>query len=363
MKSILLASTTALLLTAAACSNTPPTVTTGEGGSNGSGGANTGGTSPTGSGGANSGGSTGAGGTSTGGSTGTGGIESGSGGVGSGGSTGTGGGGGTTGVGGRATGTGGSNVGGSTGTGGSNVGGGGGTIDPATVVGGLDGALMLHACARASNDGYDCPNIGPCTNNAATWTKSFDISGTAGKTYNMTFHVYGVVEPYNYVGGTRAAGNNTSILTDMNLFLSGGAQQPANGNGYDYNTYEMDVFPAGTGMQPDVYFLNSVDNNENPHTSGNTQHLTFPISYSATVKVYGGGKVVFTTFDSNCTQVMNCGTKAQNAGNVCTMHYSVPLTGTTPAAPTTFMQPYTSGTGSQFGQWVYIDVTALAAAP
>ncbi len=118
----------------------------------------------------------------------------------------------------------------------------------------------------------------------------------------------------------------------MNLFLTGGAQQQPNGSGYDYNTYEMDVFPAGSGMQPDVYFLNSVDNNENPHTSGNTQHLTFPISYSATIKVYGGGKIVFTTFDSNCTQVMNCGTKAQNAGNVCTSHYSVPLTGTNPAA-------------------------------
>jgi hypothetical protein len=229
-----------------------------------------------------------------------------------------------------------------------------------SIVGSLDGALMLHDCARASTDGYDCPNIGPCTNNQVTKTSTFPIGGTTGQTYNMTFHVYGVVEPYNYVGGTRAAGNNTSITTDPDLFQTGGTPQPPNGNGYDYNTYEVDVYPAGSGMTPDVYFLNSVDLNENPHTNTlTTQHATFPISYVQTIKIYGGGMITFTTFDSNCVQVMNCGTKAQNSGNNCASHYSVSLAGAMPQPPASFVQPYTSGSGEQYGQWVFIDVTAV----
>jgi hypothetical protein len=248
------------------------------------------------------------------------------------------------------------------GTGGMNSGSGGG--NDLGIVGALDGALMTHDCAKASADGYDCPNIGPCTGNKVTWTKTFPIAGTSGQKYNMTFHVYGVVEPYNYVNATRDQGNNTSVTQSLDLFAKGGTLQPANGNGYDYNSYQVDVYPAGTGMMPDTYYLNSVDNADNPHVNTNTtQHTTFPIDYSKTIPIYGGGQITFTTFDSNCVQVMNCGTIAQNAGNVCNQHHSVSLAGTNPPPPTTFRQPYDgpTGNGQQYGQWVFIDVTAVTA--
>ncbi len=372
MKSTLLASAAAILLFGAACSNTPPTAPTGEGGSGNPG---TGGTTA-------SGGSTGSGGAvAEGGSTGTGGqLTSGAGGSASGGSTGSGGttgaGGtnsGTGGGGGRASGSGGSNVAGSGGGGGRATGSGGSSMAGSTgqggmgdisIVGGLDGALMTHDCAKASADGYDCPNIGPCSGNKVTWTKDFPIGGTSGQKYNMTFHVYGVVEPYNYVNATRDAGNNTSVTQSLDLFAHGGTPQPANGNGYDYNTYEVDVYPAGSGMMPDTYWLNSVDNADNPHVNTNTtQHTTFPIDYVKTIPIYGGGKITFTTFDSNCVQVMNCGTIAQNAGNVCNQHHTVSLAGANQPAPSTFHQPYDgpSGNGQQYGQWVFIDVTAVTA--
>ena len=377
MKSALLVFSAALLAVSA-CANTAPTVDTGNGGSTASGGStgsggsvSTGGT--TGTGGFSTGGVTGSGGSvstggitgsggsvSTGGITGAGGSVSTGGTTGSGGSVSAGGTSGTTGGGGVAGHAGNTGTAGATGAAGAAGGGAGGGASIAAVVGSLDGALMLHDCAKASTDGYDCPNIGPCTNNQVTKTSTFPISGTTGQTYNMTFHVYGVVEPYNYVGGTRAAGDNTSVTTDPDLFQTGGMPQPANGNGYDYNTYEMDVYPAGSGMTPDTYFLNSVDLNENPHTNTTTtQHATFPISYMQTVKIYGGGMITFTTFDSNCVQVMNCGTKAQNTGNNCSSHFTVPLTGAMPQPPASFTQPYTSGSGEQYGQWVFIDVTSV----
>jgi hypothetical protein len=41
----------------------------------------------------------------------------------------------------------------------------------------------------------------------------------------------------------------------------------------------------------------------------------------------------------------------------------VSLAGTDPPPPTTFRQPYDgpSGSGQQYGQWVFIDVTAVTA--
>lgn len=366
MKSTHLASALALLLVGAACSNNAPTAPTGIAGSTGSG---TGGTSATGgttaTGGNNGTGGTtaGTGGSATGGTTGSGGVTNsggttGSGGAATGGNTGTGGTsstGGTTGTGGAA---------GAPGTGGSGGGAAGSSGNLLSIVGALDGSLMTHDCAKASSTGYDCPNIGPCSGNQVTWSKTFPISGTTGQKYTMAFHVYGVVEPYNYVNTTRDAGNNTSVTSSLDLFAHGGTPQAANGNGYDYNTYEVDVSPAGSGMMPDVYYLNSVDNADNPHVNTNTtQHTTFPISYSKSITIYGGGQITFKTFDSNCVQVMNCGTLAQNSNNSCSQHYTVSLTGADPQPPSSFHQPYDgpSGNGEQYGQWVFIDVTAVTA--
>jgi hypothetical protein len=373
MRFTLLASATALFLSAAACSNTPPTVTTGEGGAPGTGGSATGGS--TGTGGSSTGGSTGTGGVSTGGSTGTGGSgtggSTGTGGSGSGtgGSTGTGGvsTGGSTGTGGSSsgtggsTGTGGASTGGSTGTGGvggkgtGGVGGAGGAVDLSTVAASFDGQLLEFPCG-ASHSGYDCDNVG-CTGGTVTHSMTYPIKGTTGAIYSVTFNVRGVVEAYAYVGGTRAAGTASvsQRATNGGLFCSGGAQEPS-GSGNDYNTYELDVSPAVAG-EANVYYLNSVISSENPHTSSATQHLTFDINYNATIKVTGGGTLTFKTYDSNCKEVQNCG---PTQGNQCQAPRTVSLAGVTPAAPTSFTQPFQMPTGA-YGQWVYFDVTSTTA--
>ena len=180
-----------------------------------------------------------------------------------------------------------------------------------------------------------------------------------GTVYNMTFRVRGIVEAYQYVGGTRDSGS-ASITTNLDLFQQGGALEPqSTTNGYDYNTYELDVAPAVTGAA-NTYYFNSVTATDNPHSSGNTQHLTFPIDYTKTIKITGGGMLTFKTFDSNCTMVMNCGPAA---GNMCSasLARTVSLAGAMPPAPASFMQPFQMPTGG-FGQWLFFDVTSVVVA-
>jgi hypothetical protein len=169
--------------------------------------------------------------------------------------------------------------------------------------------------------------------------------------------IRGIVEAYNYVGGVRDAGN-ASITSNKDLFLQGGTQQAAGGANYDYNTYELDVTPPVAG-KPNVYFLNSVTAAEGPHAANTpTSHLTFPIDYTKTISVTGGGMVSLKVFDSNCTLVQNCGPTATS--NVCTAPASVSLAGATPAA--TLQQPFQMPVG-RYGQWVHFDVTSVAVGP
>ena len=385
MKKVLFAATTALFMTAAACSNTAPSApdasATESGGSTGSGGttsSGSGGTTSSGSGGITSPGSggttsSGSGGTTSSGSggtssSGTGGVVATGGTVSTGGTVGTGGAstGGVVGTGGAATGgvvgTGGSSTGGTTAAGGSKgsggatgSGGAGGAADLTSIAASFDGQLLTFPCGP-SHSGYDCDNVG-CSNGTVTHSMTYTIGGTAGAVYSMTFNVRGVVEAYAYVGGTRAAGSASvsQRATNGGLFCSGGAQETA-GNGNDYNTYELDVSPPVTG-EANTYYLNSVIAAENPHTSSATQHLTFDINYNATIKVTGGGTLTFKTYDSNCKEVQNCG---PTQGNQCQAPRSVSLAGVTPAAPSSFTQPFQMPTGA-YGQWVYFDVLSVTA--
>jgi hypothetical protein len=253
------------------------------------------------------------------------------------------------------------------GAGGMGAGGGGGAPPDPTLVGALDGALIEFACGNTGS-GYDCaqPSTAKCTNASGSTppgaitpsngaATSWKVGGTAGTVYDVTFHLRGVVEVTSYVGGTRDAGN-TSILTSQDLFQQGGTAQTSGGPSFDYNTYELDVTPAVTGAA-NVYFLNSVTTAENPHANNSpTQHLTFPIDYTKTIKVQGGGTISLKVTDSNCTEVQNCG---PTSGNTCAAPRTVSLTGATPAAPDSFVQPFQAPSG-KYGQWLFFDVTKVA---
>jgi hypothetical protein len=304
---------------------------------------------------ASDGGSSGAG---TGGSSSGGKAEAGSGGVagsssaaggsGSGGRVGAGGAGGATAGGGGASG-------GNAGSAGSSGNGGaGGASSDTTIAGKLDGALITYPCGTG-HSGFDCDNVG-CSNGKVTHTQTFQIGGDSGSTYNLTFRVRGIVEAYNYVGGTRDAGD-ASITKNPDLFLRGGAAQPAGASGSDYDVYELDVSPA-VPNSPNTYFLNSVTNAENPHTSGTTLHLSFAIDYTKTIPVMGGGTITVKQYDSNCKSVMNCGPVA---GNSCAAPRKIDLSGASPA-PSSFTQPYQMPTGA-YPQWLFFDVTSVTKAP
>ena len=339
------------------------TATGGTGGAGGSGGSQVGsGGSSGGSGGSSgSGGSGVAGGTATGGSSGA----VGSGGTGAGGRSdmATGGSGGVT----TTAGTGGTPAAGGGGMGAGGGSGGSAPIDT-TLVGALDGALIEFACGNTGS-GYDCaqPSTAKCTNASGSTppgaitpsngaATSWKIGGTAGTVYDVTFRLRGVVEVTSYIGGTRDAGD-TSILKSQDLFQQGGTAQTSGGPSFDYNTYQLDVTPAVTGAA-NTYYLNSVTTAENPHASNSpTQHLTFPIDYTKTIKVQGGGTISLKVTDSNCTEVQNCG---PTSGNTCAAPRTVSLTGAMPAADN-FVQPFQQPSG-KYGQWIFFDVTKVAVA-
>jgi hypothetical protein len=181
-----------------------------------------------------------------------------------------------------------------------------------------------------------------------------------------------VVEPSWYHGGTRSAGNTTSVDVGStvagaksyakDLFQTGGTNltYADNGNGFDYNSYELDVTPSGGGTAS-VYFLNSVMSGENPHTSSKTQHLSFEIDELPTLKIPAGATISLVVRDSNCVQIQNCGTSNNNmCGNGAR---SVAFTGSMPAPPSSWTGKVTSGTGGNLnGQFVHFDVISVTVA-
>jgi hypothetical protein len=242
------------------------------------------------------------------------------------------------------------------GTSGGGSGGTGGVATGTAIAGALDGYLYLVPCNGGAASGYDCANNG-CVAGSVTQTMQFPIGGMPGQVYDMTFHVRGVVEGYRYDGGTRDNGTTMQMQTTTgnDLFHRGGMQLATGASGSDYNTMQLDVTPAVTG-ETNRYFLNSIPV---PLTDASAAHLTFIIDYEKTIKITGGGMLTFSSFDSNCRLVMNCATSSTNQ---CADHWTVPgVAGAMPAPAATFMQPYTNGAG-QFGQWVYVDVTAIVPA-
>ena len=260
--------------------------------------------------------------------------------------------------------------------------GGGATVDT-TLTGAFDGALLQFPCG-GGNPNYDCTQPAPCANASASQpaaaiikpsggaASSWTMGGTPGTTYDVKVHIQGVVEPSWYHGGTRSAGNTTSVDVAStvpgaksyakDLFQTGGTNltYADNGNGFDYNSYELDITPAGGGT-PSVYFLNSVMQSENPHTSSKTQHLSFEIDEMPTLKIPGGAMISLTVRDSNCVQIQNCGTSNNNmCGNGSR---TIAFTGSMPPPPSSWTGKVTSGSGGNLnGQFVHFDVISVTVA-
>jgi hypothetical protein len=262
--------------------------------------------------------------------------------------------------GGGAAGTAGSAAGGtSAGSGGAAGSGGGGAITVADLVGKLDGFLFVAPCGDGGT-GYDClnsaavpaPQNSPACQNQQqkNTTIDFPIGGETGKIYDVTVHVYGVVEAKNYQGGTRRDGNNMNASATGGDFWYTGGTAPNS----TYNTFEFHVTPKVDGAAND-YFLNS-------RNGSNEGHETWALNYTATFPVTGGGKLNFRIYDSNCRQLMNCG--PGTGSSTCTAPRQLDLSATDPKPPASFTQPFVGGApNNATGQWVFIDVTAVAPKP
>src|SRR5262245_62954712 len=88
-------------------------------------------------------------------------------------------------------------------------GGAGGAATGTAIAGAFDGYLFQVPC-NSGMSGYDCANTG-CMAGSVTQTMQFPIGGVAGQVYDLTFHIQGVVEPYQYNGGTRDKGTTPQV--------------------------------------------------------------------------------------------------------------------------------------------------------
>jgi hypothetical protein len=171
--------------------------------------------------------------------------------------------------------------------------------------------------------------------------------------------VNGIVEAKYYMGGMRDAGTgvvtNAQDAAGTDTFYRGGmpvAQE-------HYNIYKLIV------RKPDKselahYYLNSFPQT----TTAYENHQTFPIHYSKTIPMVGGGSVDLYVSDSNCHAVDNCGPGVYSGS--CNASRNIPSE-TNLVIPTKYMgknvadinvktgtkQPYHS-------QIIHITVTAVA---
>ena len=223
----------------------------------------------------------------------------------------------------------------------------GGPPTPAEVGGELEGLLHLSPC-ESIDFGHDCTLPG-CEGGAKTSLRTLQLGGEPGVIYDVTLHVYGVVEPRRYEGGVRRAGA-TFDPNGLDFWHEGGAV-PANPG--TFKSYELHVDPHLPG-EPNDYFLNS--------RVGADQPLLVRLDYAATIAVPGAGTLQFRSFDLNCRQTTNCVT------NECGPLTPKPLINASvinadPPPPPTFIQPFQTGANVGRGQWLYIDVTDVVARP
>ena len=336
---------------------------TGVGGAQGGSDSGTGGTAGTTNGGATTGGTDSAG-TSAGG-TDSGGSDNGgeaNGGSDSGGTSASG-----TGGGGAGAGAGGGGMAGSGGAGGAGAGGvgmaGGGAGGRAPLVGRLDGRFFQIGCGDNPNtdDCNACLFVDgaliPCRGGRQNWVEDHLVEGTPGASYQMTLHFYGILEPKIYdpsvvrdAGTGRPGNQNTGAMPTPWAVAQPGTLVPTG----TYNSYEIHVLDNAM-QEIGVYYLNS---------DIEQGHFTYVINFEKTIPVVGGGIVRLRHYDSNCRMMKNCGSTAgfPCAGKARTVDISAadpqpPVAGATMGG---LRQPGLGSTNDHGGQWLLIDVTAVA---
>ncbi len=188
----------------------------------------------------------------------------------------------------------------------------------------------------------------------------------AGTTYKVTIRFAGVVECKTYTTLTNCPQPaNTGRGSVYDMWCPGGQDPPLNSNPDHYNTYMLSVTPDRSGTTPRIGPMQgpmpTTGNwwmlNECPQGVSEF-HLTWQINYEKTINVPAGSWINFTDFDTNCREILNCGS-APDASSTCASHFSLVPTNAVPQPPSTITtQPAAAGANS-YGQWIYFDVKSV----
>jgi hypothetical protein len=190
--------------------------------------------------------------------------------------------------------------------------GGGGTGGLADVARVLDGQMLLAPCLRDTQAAVCATVAGTCPASTDTdvalrgahlTDKSVTLGGTPGTTYAITLHIQGEVESKQYTNGVDQESMLLSPTADG--FAIGGTPTLTNA----YAVYLLRVTNPGAMTNTD-YFLNSLQ------PPGTSNHTTYGVDYTATIRAQGGATIRLLVSDSNCSQIKNCG-PVENDGNTC----------------------------------------------
>ena len=158
------------------------------------------------------------------------------------------------------------------------------------------------------------------------------FGGTAGKTYDVTVRIRGVVETKHYLNGVKDTAHDG--------FYVGGEPM---GAGY-FGVYMLWVSAPtvqASALGPGQYFyLNAIDHNEG--------YFSFPVDYTVTISIAAGAEVRFLVNDPNCMMSRNCDANSVSGGTPTT---GVCNTITLPDPPAAVAQPYD-------GQFIVMNVVS-----
>ncbi|HEX3697259.1 MAG TPA: hypothetical protein VH374_17925 [Polyangia bacterium] len=183
---------------------------------------------------------------------------------------------------------------------------------------------------------------------------------TMGTNYMVTIHITGVLECKTYNGGcTRPADQGRDGTYDM--WCPNGVDPPDHWNTEMLSvTADKSSTAAGIGQKNGAMPAMGSwwDLNECPQAVIES-HQTWKADYEKTITVPGGSWINYLEFDTNCREIVNCGTSV-DAAQVCTSQFSItPPATSVPAPPASITtQPAASG-GGAYGQWVFFDIKSI----
>ncbi|HEX6275151.1 MAG TPA: hypothetical protein VFZ53_19060 [Polyangiaceae bacterium] len=180
------------------------------------------------------------------------------------------------------------------GSGGGGAGGSAGSEDLRAVAAVLDGFVMKQPCLSQSGPRAcrthaeaACPaNAEPALAGARPFDEALTFGGEAGRMYDVTLRVQGVVESKVYANGT-----------DVSELPTNGLQRAGTP---DNSKNQRSLFALRVASPPATYFFNALGRDA-------LRRSVFAVDYEAALTIQGGTAVQAWIADPNCEAVRNCG--------------------------------------------------------